>query len=43
MIEAVYEDGRYGQQIDYLQEPFPPLPEEDTVWADSLLRRAGLR
>jgi hypothetical protein len=43
MINAVYDSGRYAQQIDYRQPPDPPLDEEDAAWADDLLRKTGLR
>ena len=43
MIEAVYEDGPYGQQIDYRQPPSPPLAEDDAAWSDDLLHKPGRR
>ncbi len=33
----------YERRIDYTQESEPPLAPEDALWADDLLRAAGLR
>ncbi len=33
----------YDDDLDYRQEPEPPLSAEDVAWADDLLRKAGRR
>jgi hypothetical protein len=33
----------YDLALDYTQPPEMPLPQEDTAWAETLLRTAGLR
>lgn len=38
-----FEVGEYGLDIDYRQDPKPPLSSEDAAWADALLREKGLR
>ena len=38
-----YDTGRYGDEIDYRQEPVPPLGDADAEWANALLRERGLR
>lgn len=42
-VNRAYRDGPYARMVDYAVEPDPPLPAEDAVWADQLLRAAGLR
>jgi hypothetical protein len=42
LLEQCYRNGRY-YTIDYQVEARPPLDEEDALWADKLLRKAGLR
>ncbi len=42
LIELVYENGRYDE-IDYSEDPEPPLARPDAIWADRLLREKGLR
>jgi hypothetical protein len=42
LVNQCYRNGRY-EDIDYRRAPFPPLPEEDAVWADDRLRGKGLR
>jgi Protein of unknown function (DUF4058) len=42
LIEQCYRNGRY-YSLDYQVEPDPPLTGEDAIWADGLLRSAGLR
>lgn len=42
LIEAAYADGRYDD-IDYSQDPDPPLSPDDAAWADQLLRQQGKR
>jgi hypothetical protein len=43
LFDAVYDRGRYGQQVDYRSEPVPPLGVEDSAWAEALLREQGRR
>ena len=43
MLTAVYDRGGYAYDIDYAQEPVPPLKPEQAAWADRLLREKGLR
>jgi hypothetical protein len=43
MIDQCWEEGRYGDDIDYREEPDPPLTGDDTEWADSLLREQSRR
>jgi hypothetical protein len=42
LVERVYRNGGYDD-IDYRQEPEPPLELEDAAWVDRLLRGQGLR
>jgi hypothetical protein len=42
LIEQVYADGAYDD-IDYADEPDPPLSGDDAAWADQLLRQHGKR
>jgi hypothetical protein len=42
LIDAAYENGSYDR-TDYSKEPVPPLNEDDSKWADELLRGKGLR
>jgi hypothetical protein len=43
VIDVVYDEGRYGETLNYTQEPEPPLSATDAAWADALLRQAGYR
>jgi hypothetical protein len=43
MIDQCWEEGRYGDDIDYREEPDPPLTGADAEWADSLLRDQSRR
>jgi hypothetical protein len=43
IFSEVYDTFRYRQSTNYRVEPLPPLRPEDAVWADGLLREAGLR
>ena len=36
-LEWAYEQGRYGEEVDYAQPPVPPLSEADAAWAKELL------
>jgi hypothetical protein len=42
LINLSWENGGY-EDIDYRQEPIPPLVGDDAAWADALLREKGLR
>ncbi len=43
LIEAAYINGKYGEILDYNQEPKPPLSPVDAQWADQRLREANVR
>ena len=43
LIDQCYESGRYGDDIDYREEPDPPLGGDDARWAEALLHEQNLR
>ena len=43
IIDEVYVLGSYDRDIDYHQDPAPPLSNADRAWLDQLLRAQGLR
>ncbi len=43
VFDRCFEVGEYGLDIDYRQDPKPPLAPDDAAWADALLREKGLR
>lgn len=43
VLDECWEEGRYVDDIDYCDEPNPPLDPDDAQWADRLLRDQGLR
>jgi len=43
LIDQCYESGRYGDDIDYREEPDPPLGGDDARWAKALLQEQSLR
>jgi hypothetical protein len=43
LLHALYDRAGYDLRVDYRGEPEPSLAQADTVWADALLRAAGLR
>jgi hypothetical protein len=43
VLEECCEEGRYIDDIDYREEPDPPLGHDDAKWADALLREQGYR
>ena len=43
LFDAVYQDGRYDQTIDYARPIEPPLHADDATWVDQLLRSARRR
>ena len=43
VIDDVYQAGSFDLDIDYLEDPEPPLSDSDRVWLDQLLREKGLR
>ena len=43
IIDEVYILGSYDRDIDYRQDPDPPLSDADRAWLDQLLRSQGLR
>jgi hypothetical protein len=42
IMEQCYRNGGYDD-IDYADEPAPPLSTEDATWVDALLRERGKR
>ena len=38
-----YAEGAYSRDINYRQDPIPPLGQEDAAWANVLLQQKGLR
>ena len=42
LVNQSYQNGRYGR-TDYTVDTRPRLDQEDSAWADELLRKAGLR
>jgi hypothetical protein len=43
LLNECCEEGRYVEDIDYREDPDPPLKPDDAQWADSLLRDQGRR
>lgn len=43
LLNNVYDQGSYDLEIDYTQEPVPPLLGEDQVWLDRWLQEQQLR
>jgi hypothetical protein len=43
VLHGLYDRAGYDLRINYRAEAEPPLTGEDAVWADALLREAGLR
>jgi len=43
IIDEVYILGSYDRDIDYGQDPAPPISDADRSWLDQLLRGQGLR
>lgn len=43
LIDQSYDDGRYGDDINYREAPDPPLAADDARWADGLLKEQGRR
>ena len=43
LLHDLYERAGYDMRIDYRSDPEPALEAPDDVWADALLRQAGLR
>ncbi|MGO9600927.1 MAG: DUF4058 family protein [Isosphaeraceae bacterium] len=43
LIDECYESGRYGDDIDYREDPEPALGSDDAKWAEALLREQGRR
>ena len=37
LLNNIYDQASYDLAIDYNQEPVPPLPSEDKIWANKLL------
>ncbi len=43
VLNECCEEGLYVEDIDYSQQPDPPLEGDDISWEDALLREHGLR
>jgi hypothetical protein len=43
VLATAYQRAAYDLEVDYGQDPQPPLPETYVAWADELLRVKGLR
>ena len=43
ILHDLYERAGYDLRINYRGDATPPLEGDDAVWADNLLRDAGLR
>jgi hypothetical protein len=39
LVDAIYERGRYGEDIDYTHPLTPPLSAEQAAWLEVQLRR----
>ncbi len=43
LFDLAYDRAAYDIQIDYRNDPVPPLDPEQAQWADARLRAKGLR
>lgn len=43
LFDRCYDSGRYPDAVDYTQTPDPPLSAEQQAWADTVLRKKGLK
>lgn len=43
VLDTAYDRAAYDMEVDYRNDPDPPLEGETAVWADQLLRAKGLR
>jgi len=43
LLGEIYDRAGYDLRIDYRADAEPPLEGKDALWADELLRNAGLR
>jgi hypothetical protein len=43
LLDECCDEGRYVEDIDYREEPDPPLDPDDASWADALLRERAFR
>jgi hypothetical protein len=43
LLARAYDNGRYGDDVDYGQDPSPPLPSGEAEWMDSWLKEQGRR
>lgn len=43
LLNRIYQKGRFGDAIDYIQSPPVLFSPEQEAWADALLRQKGLR
>ena len=43
VLDAAYDRAAYDMEMNYRDEPNPPLMRQQAQWADELLRAKGLR
>jgi hypothetical protein len=43
VFNRCYQESHLGDDLNYAADPVPPLPAEEAVWMDSLLREKGYR
>jgi hypothetical protein len=43
LLREVYQQAAFDLTLDYSRDPIPPLNLKDAAWADSVLRKKGLR
>jgi hypothetical protein len=41
LLDAVYEDGRYDQTLNYAEPLDPPLSDKDAGWVQERLSKLG--
>ena len=43
LLHQIYDRAAYNLEIDYRQDPMPPLADKDREWVEALLKEKGLR
>ncbi|MBN1963469.1 MAG: DUF4058 family protein [Anaerolineae bacterium] len=43
VLQTAYDRAGYARMLDYTADPIPPLTDEQATWANSLLRKQGMR
>ena len=43
LLDTAFVNGGYAEDLDYAEDPRPPLTGPDGAWADQLLREHHLR